>query len=466
MQKVWEHVYSFLIIPLLWVLLHVLGLVNRKIRRGIQGRHGLFTTLEQHARSLKPGKRVWFHSSSMGEFEQAKPIIAELKRRFPGVRIIVTFFSPSGFEHSKKYHLADMIAYLPFDTKANARRFMDVIRPDVAVMVRYDVWPNHIWELRRRGIPILIANATMRRQTPRRLPMSRAFHHHVYDAITKILTVSQSDAEAFRMFRLNRPTIEVIGETRYDQVYVRSAEAKKHHIIPDHILRGKLVFVVGSSWPEDEEVILPTFLKLAECFDNLMLILVPHEPTVEHLETLEEELSGKTSCIRFSALNEYRGEHVILVDSVGILLTLYAYAHVAYVGGSFKQGVHNTLEAAAFGIPVLFGPRHRNSQEPLQLIDQGGAFVLNDSQELYRTARNLFEDESARTQTGERAARFVHSNRGATERFLHHLQPYLNETDHLGKKLKAGRKDLPLPKVRRTPSEDAYGKRHQGTKLS
>lgn len=425
MQRFWKYLYCFLIIPLLWCMLRVLGLFNRKVRRGIRGRRNLFRILEHQVGRLPAGTRVWFHSSSLGEFEQAKPIIAELKHRHPGISIIASFFSPSGYEHSRRYPLADVITYLPFDTAGRARRFIDLIQPDVAVMVRYDVWPNTIWELHRQHIPIMIANATMRKQTTRRLPIVRAFHHHMYNVIDEILTVTQNDVEAFRLFNLGHPRIEAIGDTRYDQVSSRSIEAKKRHLFQHGILDGKKVIVVGSSWPEDEETVIPVFLQLRESMSNVLLIVVPHEPTLERIEGLEQTLAGKTSFIRFSALNEYQNEQLIIVDSIGVLLILYSYAHIAYVGGSFRQGVHNVLEAAVFGIPVLFGPRHRNSQEPLMLAERGGAFVVNDGNELYRTLRNLLEDDLARRQAGEKAARFVESNVGATARFLEHLEPYL-----------------------------------------
>jgi 3-deoxy-D-manno-octulosonic-acid transferase len=426
MKQVWKQAYCILVIPLLWVTLRTMGLFNRKIRRGIRGRYGLFESLAQRMQKLPPGKRVWFHSSSMGEFEQAKPIIAALKQRHPDVRVIASFFSPSGYEHSKKSPVADVITYLPFDTRRGAREFIDIVQPDVAVMVRYDVWPNHIWELERRNIPTLIANATMRRQTKRRIPVVRNFHHHMYNSLTSILTVSPEDADVFSVFGLDGPSIQAIGDTRYDQVCARSAEARRRHIMPHGIVNNKHVIVAGSTWPEDESVLLPAVLRIQKDVPNLLVVLVPHEPTVEHIEDLEQELLGKIPCIRFSALNEYRNERVIIVDSIGILLILYAYAEIAYIGGSFRQGIHNVLEAAVYGIPVVFGPRHRNSQEPLHLVERGGGFVVNDSNEMYRTLRNLLEDSSARTTAGMRAAQFVQSNVGATERFLQHLEPYLS----------------------------------------
>ncbi|MEK9136705.1 MAG: glycosyltransferase N-terminal domain-containing protein, partial [Bacteroidota bacterium] len=290
MKQFWKYLYSFLVIPLFWASLRLLGLLNRKVRRGIRGRSGLFDSLRAQVQRLASGKRVWFHSSSLGEFEQAKPIIAELKRRHPDVRVIASFFSPSGYEHSKKYPLADVITYLPFDTQRSAREFIDIIRPHAAVMVRYDVWPNHIWELERRRIPALIANATMRRQTRRRIPVVRGFHHYIYNALTDILTVSCEDAEVFGAFDLTNPTITTIGDTRYDQVSIRSAEAKRRHIIPESILAGKSVIVAGSTWPEDENAVVPAVLRLQEEVSDLLLILVPHEPTLEHIDNLEGNL--------------------------------------------------------------------------------------------------------------------------------------------------------------------------------
>ena len=423
MQQFWIIFYNLFTIPLFWAAVHVLALFKPKIRRAIRGRKKLFTELAHLMAPVQPGPRVWVHSSSMGEFEQAKPIIAALKQRFPDVRVIVSFFSPSGYEHSRKYPLADVITYIPFDSRRGARRFLDLVRPTVAVMVRYDIWPNHIWELRRRRTPVIIANATMRRRTPRRLPLARSFHHYVYDAIDKILTVTASDAEVFRALRLTHPYLETIGDTRYDQVAARSAEARKRSIIPPAVLAGRMVIVAGSTWPEDEEQLIPAFLRLRASMGHLLLILVPHEPTLEHLEDLERQLEGRATTIRFSALNEYRDEEVVLVDSIGILLVLYAYAHIAYVGGSFRQGIHNVLEAAVYGIPVVFGPRHRNSHEPILLVERGGGFVINDAGELHRTLANLLEDEMARTTAGARAAAFVKANLGATERILHHLTP-------------------------------------------
>jgi 3-deoxy-D-manno-octulosonic-acid transferase len=426
MNRLWHLLYNAVGLTLLWLVLHVLALVKTKVRRGIAGRRGLFEQLARDVAKLSGRRRIWFHSSSMGEFEQAKPIISALRERYADISIIVTFFSPSGYEHSRSYRLASLISYLPFDSAANARRFLDLVRPDVAVMVRYDIWPNHVWELHRRNIPILIANATLRTSSSRFLPVLRNFHRYLYNHLTAIFTVSRQDAETFRRFNLSHPRIEVIGETRYDQVWQRSVEARTKHLIPHDVLRRRKVFVVGSSWEEDEAVVLPAFRKIAQHDSGALMILVPHEPTIETLERLEIQLNGSLRPIRFSELNDYSNENVILVDSIGVLMALYQYAHVAYVGGSFKQGIHNVLEPAVYGVPVLFGPKHENSREAILLTQHGGAFVVQNSDDCFRRLRTLWNNKEARARAGRASLALVQENTGATERFIKLLAPYLD----------------------------------------
>ena len=426
MQRFWYLVYNILVIPLFWLLLRVGALVNRKIRRGLRGRRGLLQQLEQDIQKLTKSRRIWFHSSSMGEFEQAKPIIAALRRNYNDLDIIVTFFSPSGYEHSRNYKLASLITYIPFDSSANARRFVDLIRPSAAIMVRYDIWPNHVWELRKRNIPTLIANATLRKNSSRHYPFVRSFHRQVYESITSILTVSQSDIDSFGNFQLTRPELHVIGETRYDQVWQQSEEARSKHLIPPDILKRKRVLVVGSSWEEDEAVVLPAFRRIAQHDSNAVMILVPHEPTIDTLERLELALNYSLRYIRFYDLNDFSDENVILVDGIGVLMALYQYADVAYVGGSFRQGIHNVLEPAVYGIPVLYGPKHQNSQEALELARRGGSFVVTSQEECYTHLRKLFNDKKTRTKAGAESLRLVKENIGATDRFLDYLEKVLN----------------------------------------
>jgi len=425
MKKIWFILYNTVFIPSFWMLLQIAALFNTKIRRGVDGRRGLFEKVERDLKKLTSKRRVWFHSSSMGEFEQAKPIIAALRKKYHDINIIVTFFSPSGYDHSKNYKLADIIMYIPFDTKANAHRFLNLLQPTAAVFVRYDVWPNHLWELSVRGIPAYIANATMRTSSARFYPLLKNFHRLLFNNFESIFTVSAKDADAFAQFGLTHPSIEAIGETRYDQVWQRSADAKKKHLIPPPILKGKKLLLAGSTWPEDEEVLIPSIRKILQYDSSVLVIIVPHEPTEDALEDVENILGPKPRSIRFSNLNDYSNERVIIVDSIGILMALYQYASVAYIGGSFRQGIHNVLEPAAYGIPVVYGPKHTNSQEAIELSRRGGGFVVNDQQECYRTLRTLLDDKKANSIAGSQAFALVKENVGATERFIQHLQNVL-----------------------------------------
>jgi 3-deoxy-D-manno-octulosonic-acid transferase len=427
MQRFWFLVYNNVIIPAFWLILHVGLLFNKKIRRGIRGRRNLFKQLQQDVTKLKASRRIWFHSSSMGEFEQAKPIIAALKQKYEDLDIIVSFFSPSGYEHSKNYKQATLITYIPFDSASNAKKFLDLIQPSAAIMVRYDVWPNHVWELKARNIPTFIANATLRRNSSRLSIFLRNFNRSLYENLTSILTVSETDEESFRRLRISPSKLHVIGETRYDQVWQRSIEARTRHLIPPPILTGKKVFVIGSSWSEDEEVILPAIRKIVQQNSNFLVILVPHEPTLETLERLEARLNGSFRSIRFSDLNDYSNQNVILVDSIGILVPLYQYAHVAYVGGSFKQGIHNVLEPAVYGVPILYGPKHENSQEAVELVRRGGSFVVSNQEDCYTHLSRLLNDETMRKKAGDVSLQLVKENIGATERFMEYLEKTIED---------------------------------------
>lgn len=418
----WRLFYNILFIPLGWLVFHILGLVDQKARKGLRERRNLFENVRiQVGRLSHRSKRIWFHSSSMGEFEQAKPIISELKRTHPNVDIVVSFFSPSGFEHSQTYRLASIITYLPFDSHGNAERFVDLIKPAAAVFVRYDLWPNHVWALRDRGIPIYIASATLRESTSRKWPLLYQFHRSLYNCLSYILTVSEADKSVFESFRLRRPILDVIGDTRYDQVQQRSIDSRMKHLLPAKVIEHKKLLVIGSSWEEDERHLLPACFDLLRKRSNVLIVLVPHEPNEENLERVESLLDGHATHARFSELNDYREEQFLIIDSVGILMALYQYAHVAFVGGSFGNGVHNVLEPAAYGVPILFGPNYGNSQEAVQLLKGRGAYVGNTTDELLLHLDRLFGDRGERDKTGAHARALVERNTGATARVLSYL---------------------------------------------
>lgn len=423
---IWKIFYNVFVISILWIGFHLYGFINKKAMRALKGRKNLFKHLQTKISRLKPNaQRIWFHSSSMGEFEQAKPIIAELKKKYPKIQIVVSFFSPSGYEHSLSYKLADVITYIPFDSVSNAKNFIEILQPSAVVFIRYDIWPNHLWILKQKRIPVFIASATLQRKLYRIIPIIRQFIRSLYNSIDYILTVSVNDRDVFESFRLTKPFLDVIGDTRYDQVWEKSGESKKRQLLDEKIYKNKKVVVIGSSWREDEERLQPALFKIQNSFPNILVIWVQHEPIEKNLEYLEKELNGSMPYIRFSHLHQYRDEKVIIVDSVGILMALYQYAHIAYVGGSFGNGIHNVLEPASYGIPIVFGPKHLNSQEAVMLIQKEAAFVGNDSEELSQRFHFLLNDETKRLRCGIQAVDIVKANIGATERFLSYLEKVL-----------------------------------------
>ena len=421
MKTIWYILYNFLIIPFLYLIIRLLGFFNHKVKRGIKGRDRIFEELILNSATLDKSKKlIWFHSSSLGEFEQAKPIIKELKKG-DNINILITFFSPSGYENSRKYPYADLVSYIPLDTHSNAERFISIVRPDLAVMMRYDIWPNHVWAMKKYNIPSIIVDATMKDNSARKLPLAKSFHKYLFGNISTILAVSESDVQGFKEFNVPANRIKAVGDTRFDRVYQRSIVAREKNLIKENLLKDKNIFVAGSTWQLDEDVILPAFAKLSIYDSDTVMIIAPHEPTEVHLERIENEFAGTLETIRFSFMNNYNNERVIIVDSIGILLTLYTYADLAFVGGSFKQSIHNVLEAAVYGIPVMFGPKIENSQESQQLLKRGGGILIKNKSEAYRQLRTMFNNDKLRKAKGKISFDYVKENLGATEKILEEI---------------------------------------------
>jgi 3-deoxy-D-manno-octulosonic-acid transferase len=265
----------------------------------------------------------------------------------------------------------------------------------------------------------------MSANSKRKWPLVKQFHYTLYRQFNKILTVSDSDREGFLEFKVDPDNLVSVGDTRFDRVYQKSLNAREMKLFEDGFFEGKKVFVFGSSWESDEEVILPAFFKLAKFDKDVVMIIAPHEPSIIHLEKLENSFLGKERSIRFSYLKNYNGERIILIDSIGILLTLYYYSDVVYVGGSFKEGVHNVLEPAVYGSPVIFGPKIGGSQEALAMVEVEGGIVVHNKKEAYRALRRLFFDEAERKRAGEQARLFVTSHLGATGKICRHIEEYL-----------------------------------------
>jgi len=421
----WILIYNYLTIPLFGFVLKVAAIFNKKIRTALKDRNQLFEDLKEKIQKIDQTKPlIWFHSSSVGEFEQAKPIIEKINAK-KEYTILASFLSPSGYYAARRYEKADLITYYPFDSKKNVLKFIEIVNPRILIYMRYDIWPNSVIELSKRKIPVFLVDATMKKNSPRKFPLIKDFHRFLFSKFEKILTISEEDKNGFLSFGIPEEKVLVAGDTRYDRVYQKSQNALKQKILNENIIRNKKIFVAGSTWSEDEKELFPALIKLHKIEKDLLSIIVPHEPSIQTLEQIEFELKPHISTIRFSMLNQYADEKIIIVDSIGILLTLYAYADVAFVGGGFKSNIHNVLEPAVYGIPVLFGPKFSNSQEAFQLIKENGGFSVSNKVEIYKLLRKLFSDETFRRNTGNNAKRFVEKNIGATEKIAQILMEYI-----------------------------------------
>ncbi len=415
MLTLWRALYNTCL-PLFLLLVRLFGRFNPKVHASLSGRKLLFETLTEKVSRLPAHRqRIWFHVASVGEFEQARPLIAHLRTRGDWT-IVVSFLSVSGYEARKHFPDADLITYLPEDTPINARRFCALVQPTVAVVVRYDFWLNHLCEAKRCGARLMLISASVQAKSNYFKPVLKSFYKALFSLFDKIFTVSEHDAQALRDgFALN--TVEVAGDTRYDQVFARSKGREKlAHL--EKFYHGKRVLIAGSTWQIDESLLVEAVMHLTD----VSLILVPHEISEAHLAWLESLLQSKgLDYARISKLPEnFSSEIVLIVDEIGYLAELYALASVGYVGGGFGVNVHNTLEVAAHGVPVVFGGNIHKSREAKELVEVGAAFIVIEST-LLSTLKNLFENNDARTQAGAKAAQFVQARLGATEKILKYL---------------------------------------------
>lgn len=412
----WRTLYN-LFFPLFRLAVRGAALFVPKIRATIDGRISLFETLEKKIAVLPAGRqRVWIHAASVGEFEQARPIIERLREQ--DVSIIVSFLSVSGYEARKNFPHADLITYLPEDVFIYARRFVTLLAPDALLVMRYDFWFNHLFEAAERGVRLILVGAVLDERSAYLKPVIKNFYRSVFGLFDFIYTVSERDAATFRK---NFPAshIEQAGDTRFDQVTARRREAavRQRPALQKltALYAGRTVVVAGSTWAEDESMLVPLWSRLHA--GHRSLVLVPHEVGVENIERIERLLtSNGLRSEKISTLSEtFEPDRVLIVDQVGYLAELYAVASITYIGGGFGVNVHNVLEAAVYGVPVIYGHRLSKSPEAQALADARGGFIIHHAAELERTLTALLIDEPLRIQAGHAARIYVDTHTGATD---------------------------------------------------
>ena len=350
--------------------------------------------------------RIWIHVASVGEFEQARPIIERLRAERPDVQIVLTFFSPSGYNLRKDYDKVDVVTYLPFATRRNARAFLDVVKPDMAIFVKYEFWPAYLRELSKRGIKTYSISAIFR---PR-----QAFFRwwgkpylNVLKLFTAIYVQDERSAQLLQSHGIEH--VEVAGDTRFDRVHAIALQAKDIPQIARFAESSERVIIAGSTWPPDEQLLARY---MAETPD-VKLVLAPHEIHEAHLHQIFQLFEGRHVRFTQSSVNSLDVTRVLVVDTMGMLSSVYRYGQAAYIGGGFGVGIHNTIEAAVYGMPVLFGPNYKHFREACALIDAGGGKAVNNYDE-FKAAMDEALDNHA--EIGQKAKDYVESELGATER--------------------------------------------------
>jgi 3-deoxy-D-manno-octulosonic-acid transferase len=356
-------------------------------------------------------KYIWFHAASLGEFEQGRPMIEILRKRYPEYKILLTFFSPSGYEVRKNYEGADVICYLPFDTPFKVRKFLNLANPYIAVFIKYEFWLNYLTELKKRGIKTYIISAVFR---PNQLFFKwyGKWYRKVLECYEYLFVQDEESKRLLAEYGVNN--VIVSGDTRFDRVLEIQQHSRLLPEIEGFVKDGKPILIVGSSWPEDEKIIIPYFNSHPE----IKLIIAPHEIHREHLLYIQSLLNRPS--VRLSEYNKNASQNndCLIIDSFGILSSIYRYGQVAYIGGGFGSGIHNTLEAAVYNIPVIFGPKHQKFKEAKGLIACGGGFSIDSDTAFANRMNNFISDSESRLNAGKAAGDFVHNNAGATERIL------------------------------------------------
>ena len=384
---------------------------NEKVRLWVTGQKNWFEVLSKKIRTDE--EYLWIHCASLGEFEQGRPVIEALKKEKQHIKIILTFFSPSGYEVRKNYRMADIICYLPPDTIRNAEKFITLVNPSVVIFVKYEFWNNYIARLSTNNIPLYLISGIFRKEQ-HFFKWYGSFFRRMLKRFTWVFVQDQNSYELLGTLGLQN--VSVTGDTRFDRVKEISKAAKDIPVL--EMFRGnEKLFIAGSSWKQDEEIISAYINKYP---DRMKWIFAPHEIDPENIERLERLFTVK--CVRFSCFSEDSSDaRVLIIDNIGILSSAYRYAHIAEVGGGFGKGIHNILEPACWGIPVIFGPNYKNFREAVELIELDGAGSFKKYEDFDRILDKWLTDELIYKKTASAAGKYVKENTGATNKIMQRI---------------------------------------------
>ena len=414
-------VYNIVIYFVLWGIA-IASLFNEKVRKMWRGEREAFKILKQ---KVDPNaKYIWFHAASLGEFEQGRPLMERIRKEYPQYKILLTFYSPSGYEVRKNYEGADIICYMPVDTRLNAIRFLRLVRPVMAFFIKYEFWSNFLHILKHRNIPTYSVSSIFREDQ-----VFFKWYGRNYAGVLKCFTrfFVQNEESKRLLEGIGIKDVDVVGDTRFDRV-LQIKEAAKQLPICEAFRTGVAssqsadvphtdfkVFVAGSSWPPDENIFIPFFNE----HKDWRLLIAPHVIAEEHLKLILSLIKGK-KVVRYTQTTpeEAAEADVLIIDCFGLLSSMYNYGDVAYIGGGFGVGIHNTLEAAVWNMPVIFGPNNKKFQEAQGLLKSGGGFEINTYEDFSGLMNSLMNDEAFLKQAGDKAGAFVAHLAGATDKVL------------------------------------------------
>ncbi|MEN8124240.1 MAG: glycosyltransferase N-terminal domain-containing protein [Bacteroidota bacterium] len=393
-------------------LLKFIAFFNKKISLFVNGRNDTFSKLRNEI--LQKDQVIWFHCASLGEFEQARPIIKNIKDQYPDHKIVLTFFSPSGYEIQKNFALADVVTYLPLDTKKNAKKFLDIVHPKIAIFVKYEFWPNILKELENLKIETILVSGIFRKD--------QLFFKNYGKWMRKSLKAFshffvQNDISEKLLQQIGFKNVTVSGDTRFDRVY-EITKQDNHLGYIENFKQNKYTLIAGSTWPKDEDFLVKYINNHAT--SNEKFIIAPHNINKKTIENLHNSINKKT--ILFSDKKYNNDAQVFIVDTIGILTKIYSYADAAYVGGGFDiDGVHNILEPATFGAPLCIGPIFQKFQEAIDLKELQACEVLKNQEDFNKHLQKLYKDKNYRTKKGKIAKDYIFDNKGATKIILKYI---------------------------------------------
>ena len=396
-----------LIVQIASFLLKIVAVFSPKIKLFVEGRKSVFKILESKINAND--KTIWFHAASLGEYEQGLPVIERIKEKFPNHKIVLTFFSPSGYEVRKNNLVADVTVYLPLDTKKNALQFLSIVRPEMVFFIKYEYWPNYLTELRKLGIPTYLISGIFRKNQLF-FKWYGGFYRTALNTFTYFFVQNESSKKL--LLELGKTNVAVSGDTRFDRVASILEKDNSLDFI-ETFKNETLTIVTGSSWPKDENLLVDYINQTSE---KIKFIIVPHNIKEEQIQELKNSIFKKVVLFSEKSTKNLADFDVFIIDTIGILTKIYSYADIAYVGGGFgNPGVHNILEPATFGVPIVIGPNFSHFAEATALVNREGCIPISNKKELMDAFSNLIANDNIRHEKGHICNTFVQMNKGATD---------------------------------------------------